>query len=594
MIDLKLDNKNLPSWDLKDLYSGIDAPEIKKDIRKVESLTKKFRANYRGKISNLEEATFVKLFRDLEDLECKSGRLLSFAQLLHAQNNTCEEKIKFLSDIQDKLTTINSKTTFLTLEINQINERRYKKLVSKKSAVRKYKIFFEKVRAMKPHQLSEKMENLFNEYGSNSRNSWCKLFDETISDIRISIKDQKYSLEQALNLLQSPNSRVRQSSGILLAKEFQDNLKIFGRITNSLAKEKQIGDSWRKFKRPDEYRHLSNGVKPKIIENLRHTVVSSYPETSHKYYRLKAKMMGKEKLRIWDRNAPLKRVSQPPISWDTAKNIVLESYADFHPKMAEIGESFFKNGWIDSKIVSGKAPGAFSHPTVTDVHPYILLNYFGTNRDVMTLSHELGHGIHQVLAAKQGEILAATPLIIAETASVFGEMLTFEKILKDEKNQSQRIYLLASKIEDMINTVIRQISFYDFEYRVHEKRKNGELTTESISKIWMDVSKESLGDAFIYDNRYESFWSYVPHFIHSPFYVYAYAFGDGLVNALYSTYRSGMTDFEKKYLNLLSAGGSKSHEELLNPFKLDLSKKAFWSKGIQVLKNLVNELEGLE
>ena len=593
MIHLKLDNKELPSWDLKDLYSGTDAPEIEKDIKKLEFLTKKFRANYRGKIPNLKEATLVKLFCDWEDLERKSGRLLSFAQLLHAQNNTCEKRIKFLSDIQDKLTTLNSKTTFLPLEINQIDKRRYRKIVAKKSPVRKYKIFFEKVRAMKPHQLSEKMENLLNEYGSNTRNSWCKLFDETISDISIFMKNQEYNLEEALNLLQSPNSRVRQSAGILLARELQDNLKVFGRITNSLAKEKQIGDSWRKFKKPDEYRHLSNGVKPKIIENLRHTVVNSYPETSHKYYKLKAKMMGKEKLRLWDRNAPLKRVSQPLISWDAAKNIVLESYADFHPKMAEIGESFFKNGWIDSKIVSGKAPGAFSHPTVTDVHPYILMNYFGSNRDVMTLSHELGHGIHQVLAAKQGEILAPTPLIIAETASVFGEMLTFERILKDEKNQSQRKYLLASKIEDMINTVIRQISFYDFECRVHEKRKYGELTTESISKIWMDVSKESLGDAFIYDERYESFWSYIPHFIHSPFYVYAYAFGDGMVNALYSTYRSGMTDFAVEYLKLLSAGGSKPHKELLSPFNLDLSKKTFWIQGIQVLKNLVEELETL-
>ena len=593
MIDLNLNNKELPSWDLKDLYSGIDAPEIKKDIKKVELLTKKFRVNYRGKISNLKETAFVKLFCDLEDLERTSGRLLSFAQLLHAQNNTSEDRIKFLSDIQDKLTTLNSKTIFLTLEISQIKERRYKKIISKKSPVRKYKIFFEKVRAMKPYQLSEKMENLLNEYGSNTRNSWCKLFDETISDINIFMKNQKYSLEQTLNLLQSPNSRVRQSAGILLAKELQNNLKVFGRITNSLAKEKQIGDSWRKFKKPDEYRHLSNGVKPKIIENLRQTVVSSYPETSHKYYQLKAKMMGKDKLRLWDRNAPLKRVSQPSISWDAAKNIVLESYADFHPKMAEIGESFFKNGWIDAKIVSGKAPGAFSHPTVTDVHPYILLNYFGSNRDVMTLSHELGHGIHQVLAAKQGDILSDTPLIIAETASVFGEMLTFERLLKNEKNQSQRKYLLASKIEDMINTVIRQISFYDFEYRVHEKRKNGELTTESISKIWMDVSKESLGDSFIYDERYESFWSYVPHFIHSPFYVYAYAFGDGMVNALYSTYRSGMSDFAKEYLNLLSAGGSKPHKELLSPFNLDLSKKTFWLKGIKVLKNLVDELDSL-
>ena len=593
MVDLKIANQSIPSWDLKDLYPGTEAPEIKKDLRKVAQLTKKFRVNYRGKISTLKEHGFIKLFGDWENLQQKSGRLLSFAQLLHAQNNKCPRRIKFLSDIEEKLTKLSSRTTFLPLEINQINEKQYKKLVSKKSPIRKYKIFFEKLRAMKPYQLSEKMENFLNEYGSSTRNSWCKLFDETISEMSILMNNKRYSLEQAIHLLQSPNSRLRQSTGIKLAKEFQGNLTVFARITNSLAKEKQIEDSWRKFKSPDDYRHLSNNVEPKIIKNLRNTVVNSYPETSHKYYRLKAKMMGREKLRLWDRNAPLKRINQPTISWDTAKNIVLESYADFHPRMAEIGKTFFENGWIDAKIVSGKTPGAFSHPTVTDVHPYVLLNYFGSNRDIMTLSHELGHGIHQVLAAKQGEILATTPLIIAETASVFGEMLTFERILKEEKNQSQRKYLIASKIEDMINTVIRQISFYDFEYRVHQQRKNGELTTKSISEIWMDISKESLGDAFLYDDRYESFWSYIPHFIHSPFYVYAYAFGDGMVNALYSTYRSGMDDFENKYLDLLSAGGSKTHTDLLSPFNLDLSENNFWQKGIQVLKDLVTELESL-
>jgi oligoendopeptidase F len=593
MTNLEIKKQKLPSWDLTDLYPTIDSPEVEKDLLNVDQMTKNFRRSYRGKISKLKEKGFKKLFRDWEYLERKSGRLLSFAQLMHCQITTCQDRIKFLSDVQEKLTKFNSRTLFLPLEINEMSDKHYKKIVSKESCLNRYKIFFDKTRAMKPYQLSEELENLLNDYASASRNAWSKLFDETISEINIEMSGKEYALEETLNLFQSPNSRIRESAGIQLAKRFQEKLKIFGRITNSLAKEKQIEDNWRKFKTPAQSRHLLNDINPKIIMNLRDSVVESYSETSHKYYQLKAKLMGGGKLKIWDRNAPFKGGKRTRISWDQAKHLVLESYTDFNPKMGEIAKEFFEHGWIDAGISSGKTPGAFSHPTVTDVHPYILLNYFGNIRDVMTLSHEIGHGIHQVLASKQGEILSTTPLTLAETASVFGEMLTFERILKEEKSQTQRKYLLAGKIEDIINTVVRQISFYDFECRVHDQRKNGELTTDSISRIWMDISKESLGDCFDYDSRYQNFWVYVPHFIHSPFYVYAYAFGDGMVNALYSTYQSGMPGFQDKYLAMLSAGGSKNYNELLSPFGLDITKKNFWVKGINVLKNLIDELESL-
>ncbi len=593
MSDPTITSQNLPSWDLTDLYTKINAPEIEDDLAKVDNLTTKFRKKYRGKISTLKEKGFLKLLKDWESLERKYGRLLSYAQLLHSQKSTCQERIKFLSDVQEKLTKFSSRTLFLFLEINQMSEKHYKKIVSKKSGIHRYKVFFDKNRAMRPYQLSESLENLLNELGSTTKNAWCKLFDETISGMSIEIAGKKCSLEETLSLFQSPNSRIRASAGIKLAKTFKENLKIFGRITNSLVKEKQIEDNWRNFKNPPHSRHMLNDIDPKIIENLRDTIVNSYPETSHKYYQLKAKLMGKKKLKLWDRNAPFNRRTQPKFSWERAKHIVLESYADFDPRLAQIGKDFFENGWIDADTSVGKAPGAFSHPTVTDVHPYILINFFGNTRDVMTLSHELGHGIHQVLSAKQGETLSATPLTLAETASVFGEMLTFERILKEEKDLTQRKHLLASKIEDMINTVVRQISFYDFECRIHDQRKNGELTTESISKIWMDVSRESLGECFEYDPRYQYYWTYIPHFIHSPFYVYAYAFGDGMVNSLYGTYQSGMPGFKDKYFEMLSAGGSKTYEDLLSPFNLDVRKRNFWKKGVEVLKNLIDELENL-
>ena len=583
----------LPSWNLSDLYNSVKAPEIDLDLKKLDGLTICFNKKYKRKIKKLNDKKFFDLINDLEIIERISGRLISFAYLNYCEKVNCEEKNKFLSDIQEKLVKFETRMLFLSLEINSLNQKRYKNLISRKSKVYRYKTFFRKIRLYKPYQLSEEIENLLNQYKSSSNSSWCKLFDETIAELSISISDKEYSFEESLNLLQNSNSKIRTTAGIKLSEVLKKNIKIFSRVTNTLAKEKQIEDESRKFESPASSRHLSNNIDPKIIKNLRDTVVESYHNTSHRYYKLKAKILNKKELKLWDRNAPIRPRKEPLISWDKAKNIVLEAYYDFNPKVAEIGADFFKNNWIDAKISPTKASGAFSHPTVTNVHPYILLNYFGTNRDVMTLAHELGHGIHQVLASKQGEILSSTPLTLAETASVFGEMLTFERLLNAEKNIVKRKYLLSGKIEDIINTVIRQISFYDFETKIHDKRRNGELTSEEISQIWMDISKESLGNIFNFDHHYKYFWSYVPHFIHSPFYVYAYAFGDGMVNALFSKYKSNEVGFEKKYIKLLEAGGSKNYKDLLKPFNLDINKKLFWKKSIGVLENLIDELEDL-
>ena len=588
-----LTKTELPSWDLSDLYKSTKCSEIDLDLKKLGKLTSSFNKKYKGKIYKLTDKNFFGLFSSLEIIEKLSGRLISFAYLNYCEEVNSEEKNKFLSDTQEKLVRFDSKMLFLSLEINSLSEKRFKNLIDKKSKVYKYKTFFKKNRLFKPYQLSEGVENLLNEYKSSSRSSWVKLFDETISELSISISNKKYSFEESLNLLQNTNSKIRAMAGIRLSTVLKEKIKLFSRITNTLAREKQIEDEKRKFDSPAASRHLANNVDPKIIQNLRDTVVDSYQNTSHRYYRLKAKLLNKKKLKLWDRNAPIRSRKEPQIDWDNAKNIVLEAYYDFDPKISEIGKEFFDNNWIHAKTYPYKASGAFSHPTVTDVHPFILLNYFGTSRDVMTLAHELGHGIHQVLASKQGEILSSTPLTLAETASVFGEMLTFERLLNTEKNITRRKYLLAGKIEDMINTVIRQISFYDFETKIHDKRKEGELTSEEISEIWMNISKESLGDSFEFENQYRYFWSYIPHFIHSPFYVYAYAFGDGMVNALFSKYKNRDCDFEKKYIKLLQAGGSKGYKELLKPFNLNISKKDFWNKSISVIDNLIDELESI-
>jgi oligoendopeptidase F len=340
---------------------------------------------------------------------------------------------------------------------------------------------------------------------------------------------------------------------------------------------------------PEYGRHLANDVEPEVVDALREAVQAAYPRLSHRYYAMKAKWLGLERLEYWDRNAPLPETDDRVVSWAEAKTTVLDAYAGFSPRMAELAAPFFDKGWIDAAVKPGKAPGAFAHPTVTDVHPYVMLNYLGKTRDVMTLAHELGHGVHQRL----GELLSRTPLTLAETASVFGEMLTFRKLLAAETDPAKRKSLLAGKVEDMINTVVRQIAFFEFERRVHAERRQGELTAEKLGEIWMGVQAESLGPAVNLGAGYETFWSYVPHFIHAPFYVYAYAFGDGLVNALYAVYERGGAGFQDKYFEMLAAGGAKHHKELLAPFGLDASDPAFWGEGLSLIEGFIDELEAM-
>ncbi|MEM7489868.1 MAG: M3 family oligoendopeptidase, partial [Pseudomonadota bacterium] len=424
--------------------------------------------------------------------------------------------------------------------------------------------------------------------------AWNKLFDETIAGLTFTVDGEDLNIEGTLNLLTDHDRAKREAAARELAHVFGANVRTFARVHNTLAKEKEITDRWRKLPTPQASRHISNHVEPEVVEALRNAVVAAYPRLSHRYYKLKAKWLGLDKLQVWDRNAPLPMEETRTIGWDEARKTVMDAYAGFDPKMAEIAEPFFDKGWIDAEVKPGKAPGAFAHPTVTTVHPYVMLNYLGKPRDVMTLAHELGHGVHQVLAAGQGEMLSSTPLTLAETASVFGEMLTFRAMLDGAKDDAQRKVMLAGKVEDMINTVVRQIAFYDFEVKLHDARREGELTPDDIDALWMSVQAESLGPVFEFMDGYEHFWAYIPHFVHSPFYVYAYAFGDGLVNALYAAYEDAPEGFQAKYFDMLKAGGSKHHKELLAPFGLDASDPAFWDKGLGMIEGFIDQLEAME
>ncbi|MCU7428395.1 M3 family oligoendopeptidase [Paracoccus denitrificans] len=584
----------LPEWDLSDLYPAPDSPELTRDLEAVEQACCEFARNYEGKLASLDAGKMLDCIERYQQIDILAGRIMSYAGLRYYQNTTDSARAKQMGDLQDRITTATTKLVFFSLEFNRIPDARYEEVFAAPNGPARYKPVFDRMRAMRPYQLSNELERFLHDNSVVGAAAWNRLFDETTAGLTFDVAGEELGLEATLNLLTDHDRARREAGARALVEVFGKNVKLFARIHNTLAKEKSIEDKWRKMPTPQTARHLSNHVEPEVVEALRNAVTAAYPRLSHRYYRLKAKWLGLDKLQVWDRNAPLPTESPRLIAWPEAQATVLDAYAGFSPKLAELAQPFFERGWIDAAVKPGKAPGAFAHPTVTTVHPYVLLNYLGKPRDVMTLAHELGHGVHQSLAAAQGELLAATPLTLAETASVFGEMLTFRALLAKTTDKTQRKALLAGKVEDMINTVVRQIAFYDFECKLHAARAKGELTPEDINALWMSVQAESLGDAFEFMPGYETFWTYVPHFVHSPFYVYAYAFGDGLVNALYAAYEDGLPDFQAKYFDMLAAGGSRHHKELLAPFGLDASDPAFWDKGLSMIEGFIDELEAME
>ena len=587
------DFKNLPEWDLSDLYKSETDPQLDRDFQWLASECREFAEKYKGKLAKLDAEGLLECIKRKEKIDNISSRIMSFAFLRYAQLSTSPERASFNTGCAEKVNGSTTPLVFFGLEINSLEEEQLNEMLDENRELARYAQVLRRMRAYKPHQLSEELENFLHDMNAVGA-AWCNLFDETMAGLTFRLDDREMGLESALNLLTDHDEGKREAAFRELARVFRENIRIFSRIHNTSIKEKEIIERWRKLPTAQSGRHLNNDVEPEIVEALRDSVVKAYPDISHRYYELKRKWMGKRKLQIWDRNAPLPLESAKTICWDEAVETVMQAYSAFDPKFGKLAEPFFKNSWIDAGVKNGKMPGAFAHPTVTDVHPYLMLNYLGKPRDVMTLAHELGHGVHQVLAAGHGEYLSDTPLTLAETASVFGEMLTFQKLLNETGSKDEQKVLLAGKVEDMINTVIRQIAFYDFECRLHSARRERELTPDEIGEIWMSAMKDSLGSAFEYADGFEVFWSYVPHFIHSPFYVYAYAFGDGLVNALYAVYRESPDGFQDKYIEMLKAGGSKHHKDLLAPFGLDASDPEFWSKGLSVISDFIDRLEALE
>ena len=587
---------DLPVWDLSDLYASPDAPEFAADMARLEDACTGFARDYEGRLGLLDAAALLECVRAYEEIDTVAGRIMSFAGLRYYQDTMDAERAKFNSDSGDRITAMTTPLVFFGLEFNRLPDDHLERLLAQDADLARYRPVFDRMRAMRPYQLSDELEKFLHDQSSVGSAAWNRLFDETMAGLTFDLpgEEEALSLEAMLNLLTDPDRATREAAAHALATVFERDVKLHARIHNTLAKEKEISDRWRKMPTPQTGRHLSNHVEPEVVEALRDAVVAAYPRLSHRYYALKAKWLGLERMEVWDRNAPLPTETPRLVGWAEARRTVTQAYAAFSPEMARLAEPFFERGWIDAGVKPGKAPGAFAHPTVTTVHPYVMLNYLGKPRDVMTLAHELGHGVHQVLAAGQGELLSSTPLTLAETASVFGEMLTFRALLAAARTPAERKTLLAGKVEDMINTVVRQIAFYDFECKLHAARREGELTPDDINALWMSVQGESLGPVFDFMPGYETFWTYIPHFVHSPFYVYAYAFGDGLVNALYAAYDQGLPGFEEKYLTMLKAGGSMHHRDLLAPFGLDASDPGFWTRGLDMIAGFIDELEAME
>jgi oligoendopeptidase F len=581
----------LPQWNLDDLYTAPDAPELKRDLEWARSEAKAFEADYKGKLAELAKSgRLIEAVERSEKLGDVTGRLGSYAYLRYALNNQDPERVKFLGDLSQALTDLSTGLLFWELELNQIDDAVIEAALNADEKLGRYRHWFAELRKAKPYQLDEKIEELFFEKSVTGAQAWNRLFDETMASLKFEVNGEILPIEGTLHLLSDRDETKRQAAFGALGKVLDENGRLFTHITNVLAKDKEISDRWRGYGDIADSRHMANSVEREVVDALESAVREAYPRLSHRYYQMKAKWFGKDQLNAWDRNAPLPTADDRTFDWESAKTTVLDAYGKFSPKLREVAEPFFAGGWIDAPVAPGKSPGAFAHPTVPSAHPYLMLNYLGKPRDVMTLAHELGHGVHQVLAGPQGSILANTPLTLAETASVFGEMLTFRSMLDQTTDSRQRFAMLSSKVEDMLNTVVRQIAFYTFERRVHTARKEGELTREQLDQIWLDVSVESLGPGVKLNEGYGVFWSYIPHFIHSPFYVYAYAFGDCLVNSLYAQYEKASDGFAERYFELLKAGGSRHHSELLKPFGLDARDPHFWSLGLSMIERLIDEL----
>jgi len=587
---------SLPEWRLDDLYGGREDPRIAEDLALAERKTQELVQLKDQLVAARAEAATLgeRLDRGIRLYEAVTNALWgvgAYASLAASTARNDPAWSKFEADFRARAAQIGAESLFFTLEINALEEAELEAALAAHEGAAHWRPWLRRVRLSRPHELSPDLERILVDRGPAVAN-WGRLFDETLAKLVAQVGDESLTLPEALNRLSDPDGERRRAAGEALSKALAERSSVLALCLNTLAFEKQVEDRWRKYPTPSAARHIANEVDADAVEALEAAVVEAYPRVSHRYYRLKAKVMGMEALNYWDRNAPLETSAPRTYGWDEARGMVLESFAALAPKFADTARSFFAQPWIDARPRTGKQSGAYSHPVTAERHPYVFMNYMGERRDVLTLAHELGHAVHQTLCRPLGTLLADTPLTLAETASIFGEGLVFEKLLATATPEERR-GLLAGKIEDGLNTVVRQIAFHRFETQFHAARREGELSPDEIASLFLQVMEESLGPAVRLNAGYEHYWAYISHFVHSPFYVYAYAFGDLLVRGLMEARRENPDGFAPLYEQLLASGGTKTYVEALEPFGLNPREKAFWAAGMKQLERLVDEFEAL-
>jgi oligoendopeptidase F len=586
----------LPEWRLDDLYTGRDDPKIEADLKAGEAAVAdlvKLKGAFVGARGNAPRLGLL-LDQGIATYERATNLILATGAYAGLAASTARDDpawAKFEADLRARHAEIGADSLFLTLELNQLEEWEIENAVKAHPEAARWRPWLRRVRLTREHELTPDLERLMLDRAPAVAN-WSRLYDETLARMAVEVEGDVLTLSEALNRLSDPNPERRKATAEALSCALAERTATMALVMNTLAFEKQVEDRWRKHATPAEARHIANEVDAASVEALEAAVVDAYPQLSHRYYALKAKLMGLEALDYWDRNAPLDQTQPRQYEWAEAKGVVLDSVSKLAPGFADMARKFFDNPWIDARPRSGKSSGAYSHPVTADKHPYVFMNYMGERRDVLTLAHELGHAVHQTLASPLGTLLSDTPLTLAETASIFGEGLVFERLLAEAEGEERRA-LLAGKIEDGLNTVVRQIAFHRFETRFHARRAEGELSADEIGALWIEIQSESLGPAVRLNEGYEHYWAYVSHFVHAPFYVYAYAFGDLLVSALMEKRREDPVAFAPLYEALLAAGGTKTYVEALAPFGLDPREKSFWAAGVSRLARLVDEFEAL-
>ncbi len=582
-------------WDLSDLYEGPRDPAIEADLDTVAREAEAFRETYRGRVAGLSAADLVDGVAWLENLERRLARPGAYIGLLHAVRGDDPEVGAALTRIEERTTAIGNRLLFFLLEWQAVAEPTAARLLEQEPLA-PYRHFLTTVRRYRPYRLSEAEERLLAEKQLTARSAWTRLFDETFTRLRFEADGEQLSEEEVLARLKAEDRETRRTAAEGLTEGLRGQLPLLTHVFNTVLTDKATDDRLRGYPHWLTERNLDNEASEAMVEALVDRVTRSYPLMA-RYYRLKARLLGLDTLYDYDRYAPMPG-TQRTFDWESARETVLDAFGAFSSDMRAIAEEFFERGWIDAPVAEGKTGGAFSHPATPDVHPFVLVNFTGTASDVMTLAHELGHGVHQYLARDQGYYNADTPLTTAETASVFGEMLTFEHLMAREGDAERKLALLCNKLEETFATVFRQVAMHRFEDAVHTtRREGGELSSERLGELWLATQRpqfsDEQGEAVALTEGYGHWWSYIPHFLHVPGYVYAYAFGELLTLALYERYREEGAAFVPQYLDLLAAGGSESPEALVGRLGLDLTDPGFWDRGLDVLTQMVDRAEAL-